>query len=328
MQAWLDDHLFHGAKFSALAGPGKPAIWINASDIYNNTPFVFDPEDFAPLCSDLSKLPLSEGVAASAAVPIAFAPIVMQSFPKACVYVPPAWATAALADPNAPQNLRAYAQALLNYNNPAAMNYVKLLDGGLVDNFGLAALTLRRQEADPKTIAPMSVEQAVHLRRLMFVVVDAGQSTDNSWVKTVTGPTGPVIAMAAADTALNVAKLQSYDLFHDEMEHWQKRIVAWRCALSREDVVRLRGSDAGWDCRDLHFYVARVSFSLLDRATADALSVMPTTLSLPATSVDLLIKGGGDALMRAPEFQDFLRAGEKKVSDLQPASSSAGLPRG
>jgi len=174
----------------------------------------------------------------------------------------------------------------------------------------------------------MSPAQAVHLRRLMFVVVDAGQSTDNSWVKTVSGPTGPVIAMASADTALNVAKLQSYDLFHDEMEHWQKRVVAWRCALSKDDVIRLRGSDVGWDCHDLHFYVARVSFSLLDPAMADELSVMPTTLTLPAASVDLLIKGGEDALMKAPEFQDFLRAREKKVSGLQPTSSSAGLPRG
>ena len=39
--------------------PGKPIVWINASDLYNRTPFLFSPLTFAALCSDLDKLPIS-----------------------------------------------------------------------------------------------------------------------------------------------------------------------------------------------------------------------------------------------------------------------------
>ena len=38
---WLDANLFEGATFSALLTERRPRIWINATDIYNGTPFVF-----------------------------------------------------------------------------------------------------------------------------------------------------------------------------------------------------------------------------------------------------------------------------------------------
>ena len=38
---WLDANLFHGATFADLRKTVRPRVWINASDIYNRTPFVF-----------------------------------------------------------------------------------------------------------------------------------------------------------------------------------------------------------------------------------------------------------------------------------------------
>jgi hypothetical protein len=38
---WLDDNLFHGATFRELGPEHRPRVWINASDIYNRTPFIF-----------------------------------------------------------------------------------------------------------------------------------------------------------------------------------------------------------------------------------------------------------------------------------------------
>src|ERR1700724_721392 len=38
---WLDDNLFEHATFKSLLYQRRPYIWINASDIYNRTPFVF-----------------------------------------------------------------------------------------------------------------------------------------------------------------------------------------------------------------------------------------------------------------------------------------------
>jgi NTE family protein len=307
MQAWLDAHLFDHQTFAALDGTGKPLVWINASDIYNQTPFVFDDETFGALCSDLSKLPISEAVAASAAVPIAFAPIVIQSYPSECDYQPPPWITAAL-QPNATasDNLQSYARALKNYRDPDTMRYVKLLDGGLIDNYGLAGLVLRREElAEP--YAPLTPEEAVALKQLLFVVVDAGQSTSDAWVKTASGPSGAEIVSASMDTALVAGKRGSYDLFIGQMDEWKRDLIAYRCGLTKDDVVRLGGDPAGWKCDGVQFYVARVSFSLLDPAEAKRLSRLPTTLSLSAADVDALIAGGGEALTRSPAFQNFLK---------------------
>jgi NTE family protein len=81
---WLDRNLFDNATLGDLFQQGKPIIWLNASDLYNRTPFLFSPVTFAALCSDIRKFPLSYAVAASAAVPVAFVPIVLESFPSAC----------------------------------------------------------------------------------------------------------------------------------------------------------------------------------------------------------------------------------------------------
>ena len=82
---WLDDNLYRSTRPSRrLLYQRRPYIWINASDIYNRTPFVFGPVLFGALCSDLSNYPISLAVAASAAVPVVFAPVVIQGYPGGC----------------------------------------------------------------------------------------------------------------------------------------------------------------------------------------------------------------------------------------------------
>jgi hypothetical protein len=46
---WLDDNLYEGATFETLRYQRRPYIWINASDIYDRTPFVFGPALFGRL---------------------------------------------------------------------------------------------------------------------------------------------------------------------------------------------------------------------------------------------------------------------------------------
>ncbi len=64
---------------------------INATDIYNRTPFLFSPQTFAAACSDITQYPIAAAVAASAAVPGAFAPVVIETFPDECRTPLPAW---------------------------------------------------------------------------------------------------------------------------------------------------------------------------------------------------------------------------------------------
>ena len=100
-----------------VAPPGAPIVWINASDIYNGTPFDFTYDTFAALCSDLDKVRLADAVAASAAFPVVFKPLVVSTAATAHEMQLPA---AGMADPGArrprgvgaPEGLRPVARNL------------------------------------------------------------------------------------------------------------------------------------------------------------------------------------------------------------------------
>jgi NTE family protein len=140
---WLDDNLFNHATFKSLLLHRRPFVWINASDIYDRTPFVFGRVIFDALCSDLADYPISLAVAASAAVPVVFAPVVIQAYPGRCKTPLPDWVQRAHADPDSPPLLKLFADALVRYRS-GDVRYVKLLDGGIVDNYGLAGFTIAR----------------------------------------------------------------------------------------------------------------------------------------------------------------------------------------
>ena len=99
LAGWLDQNLYEGATLADLYQPGKPIVWLNASDLYNRTPFLFSPVTFEALCSDPRKYPISQAVAASAAVPVAFVPIVLASFSDACSVPLPPWVDRVLGRP-------------------------------------------------------------------------------------------------------------------------------------------------------------------------------------------------------------------------------------
>ena len=113
---WLDENLFGGATFRDVASSRRPRIWINASDIYNRTPFVFGNVAFDAMCSDLMSYPISEAVAASAAVPVVFAPIVLETYPGRCQTRLPDWIARARDNRNAQPLLRDFAQAIESYH--------------------------------------------------------------------------------------------------------------------------------------------------------------------------------------------------------------------
>ena len=199
---WLDAHLFHGATYGQFRAVGPPRVWINASDIYNRVPFVFGATAFTAICSDLTKFPLSNAVAASAAVPVAFAPIVVKAYPGTCTDPLPQWITRSAANRNASPMLRSFASAILRYRE-GKVPYIKLLDGGLVDNYGLAGFTISRESSDTP-YGPLTPQQAVRLRRSMFLVVDAKAGLSGNWVRTPEGPSGAELMQAVADTGADL----------------------------------------------------------------------------------------------------------------------------
>jgi hypothetical protein len=73
-------------------------------------------------------------------------------------------------------------------------------------------------------------------------------------------------------------------------------------------VASLRGGKRGrWNCRDIKFTIARVSFAQFDAARVKKLNEVPTSFTLPADTVDEVIRAGGEALTANPAYQRFLK---------------------
>ena len=302
---WLDAHLFNHATMKDILSRPRPRVWINASDIYNRTTFIFAPVTFGALCSNLANYPVSLAVAASTAVPVVFAPVVIQNFDGACPLALPSWVQRVRSDPNAAPLIKAYADALERYRS-GEIKYVKLLDGGLVDNYGLAGFTIARLASNTPE-APLAPGEAVRLRRFLFLVVDSGRAPAGQWSQTVAGPSGLDLILATSDTATDSGAIGSYSAFDDTMNDWKRDLVAWRCGLSEADRRRY-GAPPGWNCRDVQFFIGRISFDVLGPQRAAALSAVETRFTLPPDQVDMLINAGRDALNANPQFRAFLNS--------------------
>jgi NTE family protein len=75
------DALYRGRTFGdLLARPRGPDLVVAATDLTTGAPFEFTPEQFALICSDLSRVPLSFAVAASSAVPLVLTPMTLRNW--------------------------------------------------------------------------------------------------------------------------------------------------------------------------------------------------------------------------------------------------------
>jgi NTE family protein len=182
---------------------------------------------------------------------------------------------------------------------------VKLLDGGITDNFGTTGLAVERARAQVP-FAPLTPEEAVKLKRMLFLVANAGVEEDYDWTQKVAGPGGVNLAMSIATSAMSAASRSGYDSMRGELRLWEMELIEWRCALPMAEVRRLRGSTAGWDCKDVKLFVGEASLASLPADMRAAMNRVPTRLKLPVAEVDLAIEAGRMATRMTPEFNGFL----------------------
>lgn len=292
---WLDDNLYDGATFANFKWPDAPIVWITASDIYNGTPFLFTYDTFAALCSDLDQVRLADAVAASAAVPVIFNPLMVSTGSTGCGYKRPAWLARALEDPAAPLRLKAYARSLESYQPGGPLKHIRLLDGGLTDNTGITGFALERA-ASLTPHGPLSRSEAVKLRTMLFIAADAGRQITPAWGETPVGPKLAQLLPAVTNTAITSSMREGFDALELAIAKWRGEVVAFRCGLSREEVRRYRGTLSGWDCRDVKIIIEHLSFRDADPARLTDLFNIPTRLTLRPELVDLAIEAGRQAV--------------------------------
>jgi NTE family protein len=231
LQQMLEDLLQTNATMAALNQPGKPLVLLNATDLVTGQVFTFDRQTLDDVCMDHDRVPVSLGVTASAAFPIAFTPVLLRDdsyLSSGCpgkrnAHLP---YQTRLQDPAGPYaNLESfrvarYRQALRNetirmqdsgdevppYRNP---RYLRLVDGGVADNSGLTSM----RRALLATGAPADIGRLVSQGRLQHLVViavnarsdpksDLDNSTRYTTVLTMAnGISGSLVDNASANAA-------------------------------------------------------------------------------------------------------------------------------
>jgi NTE family protein len=184
----LDRELFRGKTFASMSRWGGPFVMLNATDMESGEIFSFTPERFNDICSDFAKLPISVGVAASAAFPIALSPLSLRNYSyDACpgAVAAPGWIKADLTKElpryiDLEEYKRArYANSLRNGPSKTRNeHYIHLLDGGLADNQGVHSLS----EALISAHSPVQLLPAINLgqaKRIVVIAVNARSDADS-----------------------------------------------------------------------------------------------------------------------------------------------------
>ena len=222
---WLNENLYNGATFADMMKPGRPLVYINASDFINRTQFHFSPETFATFCSNLADYPVAHAVAASAAVPLIFAPVVIKTYSRSCANGIPEWI--ARAEQNAPElsgRLQTLSKAMRNYSTPGKMDYIKLLDGGLTDNIGILGLTLYLTGSE-KPYEPFKPREVVRLDQMAVILVNSGVQAQVVGADKVTGPSGVDLMMAVTDTMMDSSSQGIIDDLRRALDAWKSRLI-------------------------------------------------------------------------------------------------------
>src|SRR2546426_385967 len=252
----------------------------------------------------LSLYSVADAVAASMAVPVLFAPVVVRTFPESCEPLP-AEIAAIRPRPEASRVLNSIAKAVTAYRDPVRIGFIKLADGGLTDNFAVSTLVIPRL-ALGTPYAPMTERDAVKIRRLLLIVADASQGPNGDWTLHEAGPSGVDLARSATDAAVDSAARYAADALGRMIQEWQDSVIAYRCGLKPADVIRL-GGPAQWNCSDVKFSLAYLSVDEFESPMRERIEAVPTRLTLEADQVDVAIEGARQGTLALRRLRTYLR---------------------
>lgn len=292
LAAWLDAHLYHGTTLGDLDQPGRPRLLLHATELYNRTPFPFDRDSFRAICSDYDAFPLAHAVAASSAVPVLFAPIVLENFNPTC----PTTDGGGKPDAGRSTFARHFGASQARYAREPALHYLKLLDGGLVDNLAVRNLIRAMNRPAPTLIAAAAAQR---LRRVVVIVADASMRVGGEMSQAIDGPAAPEMITASVDAMIDNASRASLDALDRETASWRERLIRWRCAL-----VASRPA-----CRDLQLTIVRLSLSdLQSPSERSRILQLHNTLTLKTEEVDFLAGLGRRLLSGNPDYRRAIAA--------------------
>jgi NTE family protein len=296
MAAIYDRHLFHGATFADLEKQGRPVISIDATDINYGTVFSFTQDEFDLICSDLSRYPVSNAVAASNGFPILFTPITLENQAAHCGGREPAW-VARVDAPNAMPREHQLVELARLYGNVDKTRYVHLMDGGISDNLAMR-FTIEKALAYGDNADRLRQLGLDRVRRVLLISADGEAPRDSNWPRErkITG-FGQIMD-SVSGSQIDSYNFETLVLADDYLQHFVSVLARVRCQEAR--VID------GHSCDDVRGFFAHLSLSdVADDATRKRLQRIPTGLTVSSDDVDRLVTAGEQGVADSKVLADF-----------------------
>jgi NTE family protein len=293
---YFDKELFRGANVYDVM-TRSPRVIITATDLVRAKPFSFTREQLNGVCVDPKSVPLARAVFASAATPIYFAPLVMQTFAGRCNYQPPDIASVPL-DTIDDVYRRERAERLLSYLDTAHYPYLHLADGAFADNLGARAILDEVALGDTVTDA-LRRNGYSRARRMLFVIVDARTGFDPRYAQ-VAEPLGIKKVMDAVVSAtFNRYSFETMNLMRARVKRWESDVRATRC----------KSPVAIPDCDKFDIDLVELSFDRVkDPAEREYLDRIPTAFTLSSEEIIRLRRAAQLMVEESPEMRTFIEA--------------------
>lgn len=286
---YYDKHIFRGKTFADLQEAGGPLILINASDLNSRGQFIFVQPQFDFLCSDLSQFKVARAVAASSAVPVLFAPILLERHLD-CNFQKPEWLADAeiRAKQEGDRRLQESVDSLNFYLDKDNPPYVTLQDGGITDNLGLRTLLRNASLAGgEQQFYGRTHKQSPLPSQLAVIVVDASTTSETDIGRSRVLPTIKDTISALADIQLHLYNTETNVLLKQQLMQWTEAMSTAEHPVSSY-LIELDVAEIGDPEERVYF------------------NKIPTSFTLEKEQADMLINTARRLLQKNPEYQKLL----------------------
>ncbi len=287
-QEYYDEKLFKGASLGDIAKRSGPAIIILATEVIDGISFSFTPSQFALICSDFDKFPVARAVAASAAFPGAFSPVVLKNYSGHCDLQMPKWMDQALNKPDISNRAYHNAKRMKTYLDPKKKPYIHLIDGGVSDNLGIRGIleSLIARGGIREAMREANLEKT---RRVAIILVDAQTQETARWQVLDEVPGLATILGASSEILINKYNFETIEFLNHVARDW-----------TYDDETHGR--------KPIDFYIVHVAFDALpDPKEREYFNGIPTSLYLPEEQVDRLREAASQILYNDKQFQQLVK---------------------
>lgn len=279
---YYDSFIFAGKTFGDLKANHGPYIQINATDLSMGTRFSFTQGYFDLLCADYDNFSIARAVAASSAVPVAFAPIVLKNYDTCDIQFPP-WFINTRKQAEKDLRLAELVKTIDSYTDKEKRKYIHLVDGGITDNLGVRALYDRVMLLGNTKRAAGQLIQKNHINKIVVLLVNAQTHASQPMEQSEDEPSVNQVIDAVTDAQLQRYNTESLILVEKSLKQW--------------------AADLSTPSQPVQPYFIHIGFdSIGDKKTRQLFNNIATSFSLPSDEVENLVRTARFLLRNHPEF--------------------------